>query len=153
MVDLPRDHATPFALDDLRRAGTILSELGGLWNHPGVSDEKRKALVEEVFEQIQIDELGIRVVKPAADYLPLMAVASWGEIAGETPVSRSITRFPRNAPRSDGPRFAHAREAANKARGAPTPFSSTGPIGVNRTGAGPDSSTMSCETSSSPGRA
>ena len=62
---MPRDQTTPVAVTDYSRAGNMLSEFGTLWSHPGVSDESRKAFIEEVFEQVQIDELGIRAVKPA----------------------------------------------------------------------------------------
>jgi hypothetical protein len=92
--DIPRDPTAPSALPDYARSVKLLSEFGTLWSHPGVSDESRKAFIEEVFEQVQIDELGIRAVKPAKDYLPLMAIAGWGDIAGETPVSRSNFHFP-----------------------------------------------------------
>ena len=87
--DLPRDQTSPFALTDFSRSAKLLSEFGTLWSHPGVSDESRKAFIEEVFEQVQIDELGIRAVKPAEEYLPLMATATWGDTARESPVSRS----------------------------------------------------------------
>ena len=87
--DIPRDQTGPLALTDFSRSAKLLSEFGTLWNHPGVSDASRKAFIEEVFEQVQIDELGIRAVKPAEDYLPLLAIAAWGDIARESPVSRS----------------------------------------------------------------
>ena len=87
--DVPRDQTAPFAVTDYSRSAKMLTEFGTLWNHPGVSDESRKAFIEEVFEQVQIDELGIRAVKPAEAYLPLMAIVRWGDIARESPVSRS----------------------------------------------------------------
>jgi len=90
--EIPRDQTSPFALTDYGRAAKLLSEFGTLWNHPGVSAESRKALIEEVFEQVQIDGLGIRAVKPAEEYLPLMAIATWGDTAREIPVSRSRFR-------------------------------------------------------------
>ena len=87
--DIPREQSAPLALTDFSRSAKLLGEFGTLWNHPGVSDESRKAFIEEVFEQVQIDELGIRAVKTVEDYLPLMAIATWGDTARETPVSRS----------------------------------------------------------------
>jgi hypothetical protein len=36
-----------------------------------------------VFEQVQINELGIRAVKPAEEYLPLVAIATGGYRGGE----------------------------------------------------------------------
>jgi DNA invertase Pin-like site-specific DNA recombinase len=87
--DIPGEQSAPFGLTDFSRSAKLLSEFGTLWSHPGVSDASRKAFIEEVFEQVQIDGLGIRAVKPAEEFLPLMAVATWGDIARESPVSRS----------------------------------------------------------------
>ena len=87
--DLPRDQTAPLALPDYGRSAKLLSEFGTLWGHPGVSDASRKAFIEEVFEQVQVDELGIRAVKPAEEYLLLVAIATWGDTARESPVSRS----------------------------------------------------------------
>lgn len=67
--------STPVALLDVRRAGDLLNNIGGLWMHPGVSPERRKEFIEEVFDEIQLDENGIRVVLPRAEYQPLVAVA------------------------------------------------------------------------------
>lgn len=92
LADIPTNLRTPFQLPAYEKCAKLLSEFGMMWDHPGVSDASRKAFIEEVFEQVQIDELGIRAVKPAEEYLPLMAIARWGDMAGETPVSRSTSR-------------------------------------------------------------
>ena len=78
LAEVPQDESAPFDLADHHRAATLLGDFGNLWNHPGVSDEQRKAFIEEVFEQIQIDELGIRAVRLAEIYLPLLAVCAVG---------------------------------------------------------------------------
>lgn len=65
---------------DLRRAGELLKDLGRLWDHPGVTGETKKQFIEEAFERIEIDELGIRAVQFAEDLVPLAAVSRWWEM-------------------------------------------------------------------------
>ncbi len=65
---------TPTLLPDVRRAGELLADLGELWAHPGVAPEQRQALVEEVFEDVQLDEEGIRAVTPRESYRQVIAV-------------------------------------------------------------------------------
>ena len=82
-----------------------LGDLGDLWIHPGVSDEQREELLGEVFEQVQIDELGIRTVRPTETCLPLLAVGEVGGRGGgggESPFSRSRP-YLRKAPPLGGP--------------------------------------------------
>ena len=53
------------SLLNIQRAAELLGDIGALFDHPGVADQGRKALAEEVLEVIQIDEHGIRAVLPA----------------------------------------------------------------------------------------
>ena len=72
--------AAPVALTGIRRAAELLQDMGSLWLHPGVNPERRKEFTDEVFEEIQFDEKGIRAVLPRDEYRPLIAVAEadWG---------------------------------------------------------------------------
>ena len=65
---------------DLRRAGELMQDLGRLWDHPGVTGETKKQFIEEAFERIEIDELGIRAVQFAENLVPLAAVSRWWEM-------------------------------------------------------------------------
>ena len=66
---------SPVALTDARRAATLLQDIGALWSHPGVSPERQKEFIDEVFEEILFDQHGIRAVFPRAEYKPLVALA------------------------------------------------------------------------------
>ena len=103
LADIPRDGPESHGLHDYPRAAELLGDLGDLWIHPGVSDEQRKELLGEVFEQVQIDELGIRTVRPTETCLPLLAVGEVGgkEGGAESPFSRSRP-YLRKARRSAG---------------------------------------------------
>ncbi len=70
----------PVILKDMRHGAELLRDVGALWSHPGVSQEQREAFVDELFEKIQLDEIGIRAILPRAEYRDLLAVvqASWG---------------------------------------------------------------------------
>ena len=68
-------HHEPVRQPNLHRAALLLRDVGALWLHEGVSDERRKEFVEEVFEKILLDERGIRRVTPRRDYLGLIAIA------------------------------------------------------------------------------
>jgi len=79
--------AAPVALTGIRRAAELPQDMGSLWLHPGVNPERRKEFTDEVFEEIQFDEKGIRAVRPSDEYRPLLAVAEadWGgEMVGAT---------------------------------------------------------------------
>ena len=65
---------TPVILTDARRAARLLQDIGALWSHPGVAPERRKELIDEVFEEIQLDRHGIRAVLPRTEYRPLVAL-------------------------------------------------------------------------------
>jgi hypothetical protein len=62
-------------LTDARRAAGLLQDIGALWSHPGVAPERRKEFIDEVFEEIQFDQHGIRVVLLRTEYRPLVALA------------------------------------------------------------------------------
>ena len=66
---------SPAILMDARRAATLLQDIGALWSHPGVAPERQKEFIDEVFEEIQFDQHGIRVVLPRTEYKPLVALA------------------------------------------------------------------------------
>ena len=66
------------SLLNIQRAAELLGDIGALFDHPGVADQGRKALAEEVLEVIQIDEHGIRAVLPAEIYRSLIAIAEAG---------------------------------------------------------------------------
>ena len=73
--------AEPAFLPDLRRAAHLLADLPGMWNHHGLSDATRRDLVEEVFDSIMIDEVGIREVRPHPTYAALAAAAPPVDVA------------------------------------------------------------------------
>ncbi len=71
----------PVALVDVRRAAELLLDPGALWSHPGVSGKRREEFIDEVFEEILLDENGIRRVTTRDEYRVLVAVAEgepWG---------------------------------------------------------------------------
>jgi hypothetical protein len=65
---------SPAILMDVRRAATLLQNVGALWSHPGVAPERQKEFIDEVFEEIQLDRRGIRAVLPRTEYKPLVAL-------------------------------------------------------------------------------
>ena len=80
-------HHEPVRQPNLHRAALLLRDVGALWLHKGVSDERRKEFVDEVFEEILLDEQGIRRVTPRRDYLGLIAIADLcggGDMVGAT---------------------------------------------------------------------
>ena len=64
---------------NLDRAAELLRDLPALWEHPGVTQEKRRELVREVFDEIRIREGKLVAVKPRPDYAPLFAYSIWNE--------------------------------------------------------------------------
>ncbi len=42
-------------IPNLQRAAELLNDLPGLWQHPGVQDEQRHRLLQEVFDEVQIE--------------------------------------------------------------------------------------------------
>jgi hypothetical protein len=77
---------SPTQLPDVRRAGELLANFAELWSHPGVSQERRKEFVDEVFQEIQLDEQGIRAILVHEPYKPLFALAQevGGDMVGAT---------------------------------------------------------------------
>jgi hypothetical protein len=65
---------SPAILTDARRAATLLQDIGALWSHPGVAPERQKEFIDEVFQEIQFDQHGIRVVLPRTEYRALVAL-------------------------------------------------------------------------------
>ncbi|MCH8191316.1 MAG: recombinase family protein [Chloroflexi bacterium] len=63
----------PTELPNLERAAQLLSDLPSLWSHPGVTDEQRETVVQEVFSQIIIDGKALVAVEPKPAYIPLFA--------------------------------------------------------------------------------
>ncbi len=89
--ELPTGSGTSVLLPDMRRAGELLQDFGRLWDHPGVSDETRKQFIQEAFEQVQVDEVGIRAVRFAEAFLPAVAVGVvGGNGAGDEVRTRDI---------------------------------------------------------------
>jgi len=85
----PLSHGTRFLLTiltDARRAATLLQDIGALWSHPGVSTERQKEFIDEIFGEIQFDQHGIRVVLPRTEYRALVALTevSRGGMVGAT---------------------------------------------------------------------
>lgn len=77
---------SPVILTDARRAARLLEDIGALWSHPGVAPGRQKEFIDEVFEDIQFDRHGIRVVLPRTEYRPLVALAEasrWGDGRGD----------------------------------------------------------------------
>jgi len=60
-------------LPNLERAAQLLTDLPGLWLHPGVSHEQRENLIREVFRGITIDGIRFMTIKPRPVYVPLFA--------------------------------------------------------------------------------
>ena len=53
------------------RAAEILSDLPALRKHPGVTQEQRRDLAREVFDEIRIRDGKMVAVKPRPEYAPL----------------------------------------------------------------------------------
>ena len=69
----PDDVHTP----DLERAAKLLMDLPALWSHTGVTDEQRRDLAREVFEEVRLDNGAVVAVKPRPQYAPLFAYSIW----------------------------------------------------------------------------
>ncbi len=70
VIPMPVIHADSLNLD---RAGKLLSEVGSLWEHPGVSDLERESLIKELFEEMHLRGSNLVSIKPKPQYLPLFA--------------------------------------------------------------------------------
>ena len=62
---------------NLDRAAELLRDLPALWEHPGVTQEQRRELTREVFDEVRIREGKLVAVKPRPDYVPLFAYSIW----------------------------------------------------------------------------
>ena len=68
----------PTKMTDVTRVAELLDDLGALWAHPGVSAQAKKHFIEEAFDEILLDELGICSVTPTESFSPLVALAVVG---------------------------------------------------------------------------
>ena len=64
---------TPIEMPNMERAAQLLNEMPALWQHPGVTNKQREALVQEVFNKICIDGDSLVSVEPKPEYSPLFA--------------------------------------------------------------------------------
>ena len=64
---------------NLDRAASLLKDLPSLWNHPGVTLERRRDLARKVFEDVRINEGSLVAVKPRPVYAPLFAYSLWSD--------------------------------------------------------------------------
>ena len=69
----PSAQATP----NLDRAAELLRDLPTLWEHPGVTQDQRRELIREVFEEIRLRNGKLVAIKPRAEYVPLFAYSIW----------------------------------------------------------------------------
>ena len=71
----PSVRSTP----NLDRAAELLRALPALWEHPGVTQEQRRELAREVFDEIRLRDGKLVAVKPRPEYAPLFAYSLWKE--------------------------------------------------------------------------
>ena len=64
---------------NLDRTAELLQNLPALWKHPGVTQDQRRELVREVFDEIRILDGKLVAVKPRPEYVPLFAYSIWKE--------------------------------------------------------------------------
>ncbi len=64
---------TPPELPNLERAAELLNSLPSLWSHPGVTNEERENLVQEIFTEINMDGGSLVSIGPKPAYIPLFA--------------------------------------------------------------------------------
>ncbi|MDA1128574.1 MAG: hypothetical protein O2913_07745 [Chloroflexi bacterium] len=62
---------------NLDRAAELLQNLPALWEHPGVTQDQRRDLAREVFDEIRLREGRLVAVKPHPEYAPLFAYSLW----------------------------------------------------------------------------
>ena len=62
---------------NLDRAVELLQNLPTLWEHPGVTQDQRRELIREVFEEIRLRNGKLVAIKPRAEYIPLFAYSIW----------------------------------------------------------------------------
>jgi len=64
---------TTIQMPNLDRAATLLNDLPVLWSHPGVTDQQREALVDELLEKAVLLGQRIIAIEPKSAYKPLFA--------------------------------------------------------------------------------
>ena len=64
---------------NLDRAAELLRDLPALWEHPGVTQDQRRELTREVFDEIRLWNGKLVAVKPRSEYAPLFAYSIWKE--------------------------------------------------------------------------
>jgi poly-D-alanine transfer protein DltD len=62
---------------DVAKAAQLLMDLPALWQHPGVTQEQRKKLAREVFEEVRLNEGRLVAVKSNPAYAPLFGYSDW----------------------------------------------------------------------------
>lgn len=82
----------PIQTPNLKRAAELLNELPALWQHPGVQDSQRQALLQEVFDEVQINGRDIVAVRPKPQYLPHFAYLTLWQRGCPTAVGVDSTR-------------------------------------------------------------
>ena len=54
-------------------------DLPARWEHPGVTQQQRRDLAREVFDEIRLRDGKLVAVKPQPEYAPLFAYSIWNE--------------------------------------------------------------------------
>ncbi len=57
----------------------VCHDLPALWDHPGVTQQQRRDLAREVFDEIRLRDGKLVAVKPQPEYAPLIAYSIWNE--------------------------------------------------------------------------
>ena len=69
------ERSTPY----LDRAAELLRDLPALWERPRVTQEQRRYLAREAFEEIRIRDRKLVAVRPQPEYVPHFAYSLWKE--------------------------------------------------------------------------
>ena len=64
---------------NLDRAAELLQNLPALWSHLGVTQDQRRELAREVFDEIRFRDGKLVAVEPRPEYVPLFAYRIWKE--------------------------------------------------------------------------
>ena len=56
-----------------------MQNLPALWEHPGITQDQRRELAREVFDEIRIRDGKLVAVSPQPEYVPLFAYSLWTE--------------------------------------------------------------------------
>ena len=82
----------PPQLPNLDRAAQLLEDLPALWQHDGVTDQQREALIQEVFCRITINGKEFSSLQPNPPYVPLFATMLTDEKLGYRAVNSPPSR-------------------------------------------------------------